>query len=142
MKWHEGRKWTSILLLITFAFFVSGCGTMRLRRAVPSNLEAAAIIPGMGSVRAFGDVPDKAFIKDINESFKQEPLNEYLKGALTVYPVLLVSGGGSHGAYGAGLLNGWSERGTRPRFKVVTGISTGALIAPYAFLGSDNRYFT
>ncbi|MGA8006610.1 MAG: patatin-like phospholipase family protein, partial [Burkholderiales bacterium] len=40
------------------------------------------------------------------------------------------------GAFGAGLLVGWSKNGTRPTFKVVTGISTGALIAPFAFLGS------
>jgi hypothetical protein len=50
-------------------------------------------------------------------------------------PWLVLSGGGENGAYAAGLLNGWSEAGTRPRFGVVTGISTGALIAPLAFAG-------
>jgi predicted patatin/cPLA2 family phospholipase len=49
--------------------------------------------------------------------------------------VLCLSGGGSYGAYSAGYLCGWSERGDRPEFAVVTGISTGALIAPFAFLG-------
>ncbi len=53
------------------------------------------------------------------------------------YPLLALSGGGSHGAFGAGLLVGWSESGTRPRFKVVTGVSTGGLMATYAFLGSE-----
>src|SRR5262249_30571875 len=48
---------------------------------------------------------------------------------------LAISGGGEDGAYGAGLLVGWSAAGTRPRFKLVTGISTGALTAPFAFLG-------
>ena len=48
---------------------------------------------------------------------------------------LAISGGGDNGAYGAGFLNGWTAAGTRPEFKVVTGISTGALIAPFAFLG-------
>ncbi|MDQ4136104.1 MAG: patatin-like phospholipase family protein [Pseudomonadota bacterium] len=51
-------------------------------------------------------------------------------------PWLVLSGGGENGAYAAGLLNGWSEAGTRPRFGVVTGISTGALIAPLAFAGA------
>lgn len=51
--------------------------------------------------------------------------------------VLAISGGGLFGAYSAGVLNGWSESGTRPEFDVVTGISTGALIAPMAFLGSE-----
>jgi hypothetical protein len=49
--------------------------------------------------------------------------------------VLAVSGGGAYGAYTAGFLSGWTESGTRPEFDVVTGISTGALIAPFAFLG-------
>jgi predicted acylesterase/phospholipase RssA len=51
--------------------------------------------------------------------------------------VLVLSGGGMNGAFPAGLLKGWSESGTRPQFDVVTGISTGALIAPYAFLGAE-----
>src|SRR5258707_13290675 len=48
---------------------------------------------------------------------------------------LAVSGGGDNGAFGAGLMNGWTATGTRPTFKMVTGVSTGALIAPFAFLG-------
>jgi predicted patatin/cPLA2 family phospholipase len=50
---------------------------------------------------------------------------------------LALSGGGAKGAFGAGFLNGWTESGTRPNFKIVTGISTGALIAPLAFLGPE-----
>src|SRR3954466_16152178 len=50
--------------------------------------------------------------------------------------LLGISGGGENGAFGAGLLNGWTERGDRPIFFLVTGISTGALSAPFAFLGS------
>ena len=50
--------------------------------------------------------------------------------------VLAISGGGDDGAFGGGLLIGWSERGDRPEFDTVTGISTGALTAPFAFLGS------
>ncbi|MFN7110091.1 MAG: patatin-like phospholipase family protein [Brevundimonas sp.] len=48
---------------------------------------------------------------------------------------LALSGGGANGAYGAGVLVGWSERGDRPRFDIVTGVSTGALAAPMAFVG-------
>lgn len=51
--------------------------------------------------------------------------------------VLCLSGGGVYGAYSVGVLCGWTQTGTRPCFNVVTGISTGALIAPYAFLGSS-----
>jgi predicted acylesterase/phospholipase RssA len=51
-------------------------------------------------------------------------------------PILALSGGGAFGAFGAGALVGMSEAGERPDFAVVTGVSAGALIAPYAFLGS------
>lgn len=51
--------------------------------------------------------------------------------------LLAVSGGGENGAFGAGLLCGWSEQGTRPAFDLVTGVSTGALTAPFAYLGSS-----
>ncbi|NNG05522.1 MAG: patatin-like phospholipase family protein [Inquilinus sp.] len=51
--------------------------------------------------------------------------------------LLTLSGGGQWGAYGAGFLNGWTTYGPRPPFDVVTGVSTGALIAPFAFLGPD-----
>jgi predicted acylesterase/phospholipase RssA len=51
------------------------------------------------------------------------------------YHLLALSGGGEDGAFGAGLLYGWTERGDRPEFEVVTGVSTGALMAPFAFLG-------
>ncbi len=51
--------------------------------------------------------------------------------------LLAVSGGGENGAFGAGLLCGWSEHGTRPVFELVTGVSTGALTAPFAYLGSS-----
>lgn len=51
--------------------------------------------------------------------------------------VLALSSGGLYGAYSAGALDGWARTGTRPEFDVVTGSSTGALIAPFAFLGSD-----
>ncbi len=51
--------------------------------------------------------------------------------------ILAVSAGGANGAYGAGVLSGWSQAGDRPDFDLVTGVSTGALIAPFAFLGPE-----
>lgn len=53
------------------------------------------------------------------------------------YDLLVLSGGGSNGAYGAGVLGGWTASGTRPDFKIVTGVSTGALQATFAFLGPE-----
>jgi len=54
-----------------------------------------------------------------------------IEGRNLVFCVLVISGGGSHVAYGAGFLNGWSQAGNRPEFKVVTGISTGSVPAQY-----------
>jgi predicted acylesterase/phospholipase RssA len=51
--------------------------------------------------------------------------------------VLVVSAGGQYGAFGAGVLNGWTSSGKRPHFDVVTGISVGSILAPIAFLGSE-----
>ena len=51
--------------------------------------------------------------------------------------LLAISGGGDEGAFGAGLLSAWGASGTRPEFKLVTGVSTGALIAPFVFIGDD-----
>jgi predicted acylesterase/phospholipase RssA len=53
--------------------------------------------------------------------------------------LLAISGGAEDGAFGAGLLVGWSDAGTRPTFDLVTGVSSGALIAPFAFLGREQR---
>lgn len=50
---------------------------------------------------------------------------------------LAISGGGADGAFGVGVLRGWTETGTRPEFVTVTGVSTGALTAPFAFLGPE-----
>lgn len=70
---------------------------------------------------------------DIQAGFKVR--DEKILNASANY--LSLSGGGDNGAYGAGLLIGWSDRGDRPQFNLITGISTGALIAPFAFIGKE-----
>jgi len=81
--------------------------------------EDAAVVPGIPDARAWGD--------------SETDFARLLPSATG--PWLAISGGGSDGAYGGGVLAGWSEAGTRPEFTVVTGASIGALVAPYAFLG-------
>jgi len=58
--------------------------------------------------------------------------------------ILVISGGGDRGAFGAAFLQSWGEvddpEWRRPEFDVITGVSTGALIAPFAFLGDDDAY--
>jgi predicted acylesterase/phospholipase RssA len=77
--------------------------------------------------------------RDLAQSFTQESPADFPADADGVvhYPHLALSGGGANGAFGAGFLNGWSATGRRPVFKIVTGVSTGALMAPFAFLGPE-----
>jgi hypothetical protein len=72
-------------------------------------------------------------------SFDAEPAGDFDPDhdGVREYAMLVLSGGGSAGAFGAGFLPGWSKAGTRPDFKVVTGVSTGSLQATFAFLGSE-----
>jgi hypothetical protein len=76
---------------------------------------------------------------DLALSFQQESASDFPTSAdgKIIYPHLALSGGGPNGAFGAGLLNGWTRSGKRPVFKIVTGVSTGSLIAPLAFLGPE-----
>ena len=69
-------------------------------------------------------------------ALSNQPLSQSFKGGDDgVMSILALSGGGAYGAYGVGVLNGWSEQGTRPEFDIVTGVSTGALMSVFAFLG-------
>ncbi len=90
-------------------------------------------LPG---IRAWGDTLSESLEKSAIESYRQEMAANHGKLAPEAN-FLALSGGGGDGAFGAGILCGWTEGGHRPRFKLVTGISTGALIAPFAFLGSE-----
>lgn len=80
---------------------------------------------------------DAAVIANIpNARFWADSEADYLRALPQMRgPWLVLSAGGEDGAYGAGLLGGWSKTGKRPEFSLVTGVSTGALIAPFAFLG-------
>jgi len=128
--------------LLIVALVVGGCAALT-RNPAPVEDAARATIPGMPGVRAWGNIPNETMERDFALSFKQERPGTFVRRAdgRIVYPQLALSGGGPNGAFGAGFLKGWSESGQRPAFKIVTGVSTGALIAPFAFLGSayDDR---
>ena len=115
---------------------VAGCGTLT-RNPVPPELARQAEIAGMPDVRAWRGALSDSMEGDLVRSFAQESRDEFPVGAdgHIHYAHLALSGGGANGAFGAGFLNGWTKAGTRPTFKIVTGVSTGALMAPFAFLG-------
>ena len=117
---------------------VAGCGSLP-RTPVPVDRMLDAQIPGMPGIRSFGMKHSPAFQANLVQSIQAEREDVYctMPDGTPGYCVLALSGGGATGAFGAGFLNGWSASGSRPPFKLVTGISTGALIAPFAFLGPD-----
>lgn len=110
---------------------ISGCATLeRLPAVTYAQAKQADIL----------DIPDARFyvaeakqILDI--AVKANQRRNLARGVSATRRFLAISGGGDDGAFGAGLLVGWSDRGDRPEFDMVTGVSTGALSAPFAFLG-------
>lgn len=118
------------------ALALAGCGTLP-RNAVPTGLIGEARIAGFPDARAWAGRRSEAMERDLVRSFAQESPDEFPPGpdGSTYHAHLALSGGGANGAFGAGFLNGWTKTGHRPIFKIVTGVSTGALMAPFAFLG-------
>ncbi|QIK95368.1 patatin family protein [Sphingomonas sp. HDW15A] len=130
---------SALALVAASGLAVSGCSSPGRLPAVP-----VASIPqtsqALGSVRYLVTRESKTFADDAKAALLREQQWLQSKGVQTTNGMppayfLAISGGGDNGAYGSGFLNGWTAAGTRPEFKVVTGISTGALIAPFAFLG-------
>lgn len=124
---------STIIILVLLS---SGCVTAR--HVSPMGVSHDVSISGMRDIRAISGASSEYMKKDFIGLLEREEKDDpdFLKSGETI-SLLAVSGGASYGAYGAGLLNGWSSQGSRPAFKVVTGISAGAIIASFAFLGSD-----
>jgi len=132
--------------LLLLVVLVQGCASVPPRNPLPPESYNDAQIAGIPHARYWGDAAppyaDEWFAASDAEVRKRNPA-VYGKE----HHLLAISGGGAKGAFGAGLLAGWSAAGTRPQFAMVTGISAGALIAPFAFLGSEydaplNEVFT
>src|SRR5262249_10760335 len=109
---------------VAWALAIAGCAAPP-RVPYTQQQQASAVMPGIPDARLWADDPAIASGRRsvVSRAKVQQPI------------VLALSGGGADGAFGAGLLTGWSARGTRPKFTFVTGASAGALIAPFAFLG-------
>src|SRR6185295_10118278 len=98
---------------------------------VPRNDTARALPLGLPRMRFYADDPPEGLAADMARELHREAAMLRATGHAGPLPptsFLAVSGGGDDGAFGAGLLVGWSEAGTRPKFKLVTGVSTGSLI--------------
>ncbi len=126
---------------VVFAFLMvllSGCAAQLVRTPVPLSLVDEVQVVGLPDVRYWGDALPKHIRQKMRLSYQQTKAarpHQFKNGRRISANFLAISGGGSDGAFGAGLLKGWSDSGMRPEFDLVTGISTGALAAPFVFLG-------
>jgi len=109
------------LVVASLGLMMAGCASLPRTPYTETDASAARLLD-LRTLRRYADEPAATFTQ-------QQAL---MRGPQTY---LALSGGGADGAYGAGVLNGWTEAGTRPTFSIVSGVSTGALIAPFAFLG-------
>ncbi len=114
----------AVLALCALAVLLSGCITLP-RAHFTAAEQAIAQPPGFSQVRYAAD--DPALVTVMRQAIRADA-----KGRVDI---LAISGGGANGAYGAGLLYAWSKSGQEPRFQLITGVSTGALAAPLAFVG-------
>lgn len=115
----------------------SGCAAPPRLPAVPWEETLRASVLGVANERFFYLTDGAAIDAEFRAAGAREAARLGVRpgGAMPRSHLLAVSGGGENGAFGAGLLNGWTESGRRPEFNLVTGVSTGALTAPFAFLG-------
>ena len=129
MSYRFVRYALALLLVVSAAAW----GAPTRLDALPPSGTNQATVSGMAGVRyaVYRAGGMNLFLHDLEQTLRF--LNREQPGAPINY--LSISGGGGRGAFGAGLLSGWTKQGTRPEFNMVTGVSTGALMAPFAFLG-------
>src|SRR5271170_231176 len=121
-----------IAILITCATLLAlqGCARIAIREPTSAQGEAPNAIRTLGPDQRFSTLSSQSVARRLRAQRAGQPVN-----------ILALSGGGADGAFGAGALVGLTRSASRPQFSVVTGVSAGALIAPYAFLGPawDNQ---
>lgn len=121
-----------VVLLVTL---LSACALPREDAPPPGVAEQYKVL-GIANARFWVDRHSEALLEELQQQARRAQAAQ--PGAAPAGEDLLaISGGSDNGAFGAGLLAGWSARGTRPEFRAVTGISAGALTAPFAFLGAS-----
>ena len=130
----------SFIVSAGLATALCGCASLeRLPSVTLSEVHQVSIL-GITDARFYPDRDAKVIealaLKVYERQLKSREYSAKI-GSATPAHFLVISGGGDNGAFGAGLLVGWSARGDRPQFNLVTGISTGALTAPFAFLGRE-----
>ena len=119
---------SSLFVGIWIAFLLANCSSFP-RKSFTREQQDLAGIPGIADARIWADDP---------AGLSRTALFSYGQHKPASIDILALSGGGAEGAFGAGLLVGWTEAGNRPEFSMISGTSSGALIAPFAFLGASH----
>lgn len=136
-------RWNRVVgvAALVLGLVVTGCALPQRGAAVPRDDTSRAAVPGIPNARFWLGDGLTAMAEEAIAGVERERAAVARAGGdpdrLPPAHFLAVSGGGEDGAFGAGLLVGWTQTGTRPQFKLVTGVSTGALTAPFAFLGPE-----
>ena len=138
----NARRMLSLLAasVLTGALVLTGCG--------PAMTRSEVARPDLLKLRTRGDEQGLAASEKILQKLLERTKTEYDRRAAAgqkeppVIDILIISGGGDWGAFGAGFLKGWQKVPAqhplaKPEFDAVTGVSTGTLIAPFAFLGDE-----
>jgi len=133
------RSIARLAAFIPGAVLLTSCSSLERGAPMPRALADQATVLGIPNARFWPDTQGEALLHEAMRALEREraaanTANGTDRGLPPAY-FLAISGGGDDGAFGAGLLCGWSDSGAMPSFKLVTGISTGAMIAPFAFLG-------
>jgi hypothetical protein len=135
------RRLVPLFALVIGLAVVTGCAAPPRGPAVPAADTVRAQPLGIPNARFFADGDPAPMLAELAQAVDREQAVLRAAGQPTTplppASFLALSGGADNGAFGAGLINGWTTTGTRPPFRIVTGVSTGALIAPFAFLGPD-----
>jgi predicted acylesterase/phospholipase RssA len=126
--------WIAALLVV---LVVTACTSLERLPSVPPSETPKAQPLGLTNARFFPLQQRDEIIAEGARAIQRQRQTLGLAPDAPLPPVhfLAISGGGDDGAFGSGLLVGWTEAGGRPQFDIVTGVSTGSLIAPFAFLG-------
>lgn len=126
----SARPW-----LLTVLLAAGACGWPLRTAALAEQHGAVQPLPGFEDVRAVDGYPDARFQASFDDAIAAFAATRPPPGGRRAFDMLVLSSGGVNGAFGAGILTGWTARGDRPDFWVVTGVSVGALMAPFVFAG-------
>ncbi|MBR0652815.1 patatin family protein [Roseomonas terrae] len=136
MTTTPGRRTGARLATWLVAILVlAGCGNINRLDPPPLAATPTLSIAGIDNARFWPDADTAPLLREIAQLRERQAAGAAPRQVPAARNFLALSGGGDNGAFGAGLLVGWTASGRRPTFDVVTGISAGALIAPFAFLG-------